>query len=99
MNKTAERKYFEDKGECLHLEDTFAYCDIWAPEVMKYKDKFYMFYSGRSECDGLMHVQIAVSDSPLGPFTVIFCPSNLTSIPSGTVIGLFPILDILYSPF
>ena len=65
---STDGKYFEDKGECLHLEDTFAYCDIWAPEVMKYKDKFYMFYSGRSECDGLMHVQIAVSDSPLGPF-------------------------------
>ena len=61
-------KTFTDMGECLHIEDTFADRDIWAPEVIKYQGKFYMFYSGRSDSDGLMHVQIAVSNSPLGPF-------------------------------
>ena len=57
---------FIDRGVCL--TKTFASQDIWAPEVIKYKDKYYMFYSGRSSEDGLMHVQIASSDSPLGPF-------------------------------
>lgn len=61
-------KTFTDMGECLHIEDTFADRDIWAPEVIKYQGKFYMFYSGRSDSDGLMHVQIAVSNFPLGPF-------------------------------
>lgn len=62
-------KEFIDRGVCLG--ETFASSDIWAPEVIKYKDKYYMFYSGRSTCDGLMHVQIAVSDSPFGPFNDI----------------------------
>ena len=61
-------KTFKDMGVCLSPEHTFASSDIWAPEVIKYENKYYMFYSGRSECDGIMHVQIAVSDSPLGPF-------------------------------
>ena len=59
-------KNFEDKGVCLGK--TFASSDIWAPEVIKYKNEYYMFYSGRSACDGIMHVQIAKSTSPLGPF-------------------------------
>ena len=61
-------KTFEDKGVCLSSEHCFAYCDIWAPEVFKYNGLYYMVYSGRSKCDELMHVQIAVSNNPLGPF-------------------------------
>ena len=59
---------FKDEGVCLSQEHCFAYKDIWAPEVFKYDGVYYMVYSGRSRCDELMHVQIATSDNPLGPF-------------------------------
>ena len=42
--------------------------DYWAPSVMKYEGKYYMYVScSRPEAFERMHV--AVSDSPLGPFT------------------------------
>lgn len=61
-------KTFEDKGVCLSMEHCFAYTDIWAPEVFKYNGVYYMIYSGRWHDDELLHVQIAASDNPLGPF-------------------------------
>ena len=39
---------------------------------------------------------VFLSKVPFGPVTVIFCPSNLTCTSAGTVIGLFPILDIFF---
>lgn len=65
---SSDCRTFVDQGVCLSEEHCFAYRDIWAPEVFKYNDMFYMVYSGRSKDDELMHVQIAVADNPLGPF-------------------------------
>lgn len=76
-------KTFTDRGVCL--EKTFAYADIWAPEVFKYNNLYYMVYSGRSESDQLMHVQIATSDSPLGPFKDI-SEEPILSIPEKSTI-------------
>lgn len=49
------------------LENFWATCDYWASEVWKYKERFYLFGSFKSEnsCRG---TQILVSESPLGPF-------------------------------
>lgn len=46
---------------------SWGYRDLWAGEVHKYKEKFYLFISilGKSEKRG---VQIAVCDTPKGPF-------------------------------
>lgn len=41
---------------------------FWAPEVTKYKDKYYLHYSA-SRQDNIKKVGVAVSDSPTGPFT------------------------------
>ena len=41
---------------------------------------------------------MSLSRLPLGPFTVMCCPSIFTSTPSGTVTGIFPILDMFCSP-
>ena len=48
--------------------------------------------------DTCIFLCISLSKVPLGPFTVILLPSNFTSTSDGTVIGLFPILDIYFSP-
>lgn len=41
--------------------------NFWAPEVHRYKDKFYMFASFKAD-DKCRGTAILVSDSPLGPF-------------------------------
>lgn len=49
----------------------------WAPEVKKYKDKYYMSYSckGKSGAnDGKMLLCLAESDSPDGPYTDLYAP-------------------------
>ena len=40
----------------------------------------------------------SLTNCPFGPFTVKVWPSCLTSTPAGIVIGLLPILDIVYPP-
>ncbi|WP_157052559.1 glycoside hydrolase family 43 protein [Ornithinibacillus contaminans] len=47
--------------------ERWAFGDFWAPEVIKYQDRYYMTYSGRNEGDSL-RIAIATSDNPLGPF-------------------------------
>lgn len=48
-------------------EKFWAYRDVWAAEVHKYNDKFYLFVSLLGK-NGLRGTQIAVSDLPIGPF-------------------------------
>ena len=42
--------------------DGFGTADFWAPEVHRYKGRFYLFYTANRSCC------VAVADSPLGPF-------------------------------
>lgn len=58
---------FTDAGIVLANEDSFGIDRFWAPEIFKYNNEYYLFYSAGAT-DGLMHVQIAKSSSPLGPF-------------------------------
>lgn len=58
---------FEDAGIVLAYEDSFGTDRFRAPEIYKIDNKYYLFYSAGAE-DGLMHIQVANSDSPLGPF-------------------------------
>lgn len=50
-------------------KDFWSNLHFWAPEVHKYRGRYYMFASFNSDtrCRG---TQILVSDSPMGPFTV-----------------------------
>ncbi|MBF9252864.1 glycoside hydrolase family 43 protein [Pontibacter sp. 172403-2] len=50
-------------GFALKKGDVFGDKGFWAPQVFKYKNKFYMAYTANE------HIAIAQSDSPLGPFT------------------------------
>lgn len=50
-------------GYALHKDHTFGTMGFWAPQVFKYKNRFYMAYTANEQ------IAIASSDSPLGPFT------------------------------
>lgn len=50
-------------GLALHKDDVWGEKWFWAPEIFKVNNKFYMFYSADERS------AVAVSDSPLGPFT------------------------------
>ena len=51
-----------------NTRDNWAYRDFWAPEVIEYRDKFYMFYTAREKETERLQIGIAVSDAPQGPF-------------------------------
>ena len=53
-------------------ERSFGYKDFWAPEVRERGGKFYMHYSARRKEDESLRIGVAVSASPLGPFTDVF---------------------------
>lgn len=62
--------HWEDGGECFtpkHGE--WCTSRLWAPEVYKIGDKYYMYYTAASGSSGVLHGSVAVADSPLGPFT------------------------------
>ncbi|AHM63170.1 beta-xylosidase [Flammeovirgaceae bacterium 311] len=50
-------------GYALRKEDVYGDKGFWAPQVFQYQDKFYMAYTANE------NIAIAMSDSPLGPFT------------------------------
>jgi beta-xylosidase len=61
---------FEGPYEAFRPEaDFWADCNFWAPEVHKYKGKYFMFASFKTEgvCRG---TQILASEDPKGPFKV-----------------------------
>ncbi|BCK00969.1 glycoside hydrolase family 43 protein [Anaerocolumna chitinilytica] len=52
-----------------YIKKSDAWCvdSFWAPEVVEYKNKYYMYYSARST-EGSLRIGIATSDKPEGPF-------------------------------
>ncbi len=56
-------KDWKNEGLCLKKADVAGEKWFWAPEVYRYRDKFYMVYSAEE------HLAVAVSDKPTGPFT------------------------------
>lgn len=59
---------WSEAHECFSVPENFwADKEIWAPEVHKYKEKYYMFVTMRSE-ERNRKTQILRSDSPMGPF-------------------------------
>lgn len=59
---------WSEAHQCFTVPENFwADKEIWAPEVHKYKGKFYMFVTFRSE-ERDRATQILRSESPMGPF-------------------------------
>ena len=46
----------------------------WAPEVIKYKSSYYMFYSAAGAPNDVMRICVAQANTPLGPFVDIAAP-------------------------
>lgn len=66
--RSCDLENWESGGTVFEIPPNFwAYKDVWAGEVHKYKDKFYLFVSLLGK-NGLRGTQIAVSDVPEGPF-------------------------------
>lgn len=61
---------WEDGGACF-VPQAGDWCTdrLWAPEVYKIGDKYYMYYTAAKGTSGVLHGSVAVADSPLGPFT------------------------------
>ncbi|MBQ7364429.1 MAG: glycoside hydrolase family 43 protein [Clostridia bacterium] len=61
---------WEDAGACfVPARGDWCTSRLWAPEVYKIGDKYYMYYTAATGGNGVLHGSVAVSDSPLGPFT------------------------------
>ena len=52
----------------INPENSWVYKDFWAPEVIEYKNKYYMFYTAREIERDILQIGLAVSDQPTGPF-------------------------------
>ena len=67
--RSVDLENWEEGGVVFEIpEDFWAYKDVWASEVHKYKGKFYLFVSLLGK-NGLRGTQIAISDKPDGKFT------------------------------
>ena len=55
-------------GTVMQGVGSWAFKDFWAPEVVVYKGKYYMYYTARWSQNNSLRVGVAVSDSPKGPF-------------------------------
>src|SRR5215211_146716 len=53
-------------------EDSWGVADFWAPEVVLYHGRYYMFYSARWAKNQSLRIGVAVADQPTGPFVDIF---------------------------
>lgn len=51
----------------LKKEDSFGVADFWAPEIIKYNNEYFMFYSAKGN-DGILHIQVAKSQKITGPY-------------------------------
>ena len=66
--KSADLENWEEGGVIFEItDDSWAYKDLWAPEVHRYNGRYYLFVSILGK-NGLRGTQIAVSDSPVGRF-------------------------------
>lgn len=82
---------FSDDYLALAFEDSFGIDRFWAPEVYKYQDKYYLFYSAGAK-DGFMHIQVAVADKITGPYKDIN-KEPLINIPGKSTIDAHLFID------
>ncbi|MCH7411302.1 glycoside hydrolase family 43 protein [Belliella sp. DSM 111904] len=72
---SSDLKHWEKKGQVFHGNtlESWSVANFWAPEVYKFDDKYYMFYSAdwrenpTNELENFK-IGVAVSDDPVGPF-------------------------------
>ena len=58
-----------DHGQVLHVKDVpWAEKQMWAPDVAHKNGKYYLYFPAKDP-NGIFKIGVAVSDSPVGPFT------------------------------
>lgn len=68
--KSSDLENWEQIGRSfVNKNDDWAYKDFWAPEVVEYFGKFYMFYTAREKKRDILQIGLAVADNPVGPFS------------------------------
>ena len=90
--KSSDGIHYEDIGTVLHKEDSFGVRDFWAPEVIKYEDNFYMFYSARDK-DDVLKVSVAKADKVIGPYVDINKNEALLNYLGYATIDASPFID------
>lgn len=59
----------KDNGCALHVKDVpWADKQMWAPDATEKDGKYYLFFPAKAH-DGIFRIGVAISDSPIGPFT------------------------------
>lgn len=66
--KSEDMIHWTDKKMC-YVRDFEGWCIdcFWAPEVVEYEGKYYMYYTAKNQNDSL-RIGLAVADEPQGPF-------------------------------
>jgi hypothetical protein len=58
-----------DHGVALHVKDVpWAEKQMWAPDAAEKDGTYYLFFPAKAR-DGIFRIGVAISDSPVGPFT------------------------------
>jgi beta-xylosidase len=66
---------WQEAGFAYERSDTtWGQPPFWAPEVLHYRDRFYMTYSARDPASGHLLTALAVSDRPEGPYRDLHAP-------------------------
>lgn len=64
---------WKDEGYAYKIgEKTWGGSDFWAPEVVEYQGKYYMYYTARWQKNNSLRIGVAVSDNPTGPFKDVY---------------------------
>ncbi len=61
-SRSTDLIHWEPIGQVAHKDDIYGDESFWAPEVYRYRGRYYLFYTTD------MHLAVAVADSPEGPF-------------------------------
>ena len=83
---------FQKVGAAINSESSFGENDFWSPEVIKYKDKFYMFYSAIGK-DGYIHISVASSKKPEGPYSDLNKEKPLLNLDKIGTVDAHPFVD------
>jgi GH43 family beta-xylosidase len=63
---------WEEIGPVYTATDSWGYKDFWAPEVVEFEGKYYMYYTARWSQNDSLRIGVAISESPMGPFTDVY---------------------------
>ena len=86
-----DMKYYDLVGGVLDVENSFGKNDFWSPEVIKYKDEYYLFYSSRSE-NNTIKISVAKSSNITGPYKDIDKDKPLIDLGKDTI-DAHPFID------